>query len=75
MKELKTGFDKTDSPDIIRNTARLLISGAAYNLIQLFKLLLVPENWGITMASLRFSLFHIAGKVARRAHQIEIHLV
>lgn len=76
IKELKTGFgfDKTDSSSFIRNSARALISGAAYNQIQLFKQLLIPEDQGITMDSLRFSLFHIAGKVTRHAHQIVIHL-
>ena len=76
IKELKTGFgvDKTDSFSFIRNSARALISGAAYNLIQLFKQLLIPEDRGITMDSLRFSLFHIAGKVTCHAHQIVIRL-
>ena len=76
IKELKPGFgfDKTDNSNFIRNTARALISGTAYNLIQLFKLLLIPEDRVITMSSLRFSLFHIAGKVTRHVHQIVIHL-
>ncbi|WP_461216006.1 transposase, partial [Lacticaseibacillus sp. GG6-2] len=46
IKELKCGFgfDKTDSSTFARNTARALITGIAYNLVQLFKQLFVSED-------------------------------
>lgn len=76
IKELKRGFgfDKTDSSSFICNTARALISGVAYNLMQLFKQVLMPTDNRITINTLRFKLFHIAGKVVRHAHQIQIRL-
>lgn len=76
IKELKIGFgfDKTDSTSFIRNTARALMSGIAYNLVQLFKQLMVSEQLRITIATLRFALFHIAGKITNHAHHLVIHL-
>lgn len=76
IKELKNGFgfDQTDSTTFIRNTARALISGVAYNLIQLFKVLLIPEDPRITIDTLRFRLFHIAGRVTRHAGKVILHL-
>lgn len=73
-RNLRLGFDKTYNPSFIVNTAGALICGAIYNLIQLFKQLLIPKNRGLTVASLQFSLSHIAEKVTRYAHKIVIRL-
>ncbi|MFC6176946.1 IS1380 family transposase [Companilactobacillus huachuanensis] len=76
IKELKNGFgfDKTNSSTFIANAVRALIGGIAYNLMQLFKCLLVPKGTRITAKSLRFKLFHIAGRVTNHAHLVQIHL-
>ncbi|WP_338043354.1 transposase, partial [Lacticaseibacillus manihotivorans] len=76
IKELKCGFgfDKTDSSTFARNTARALITGIAYNLVQLFKQLFVSEDRRSTISSLRFSLFHIAGRITWHARRVVIHL-
>lgn len=76
IKELKNGFgfDQTDSSKFVCNAARALISGAAYNLIQVFKQLFVPEDTRMTINGLRLALFHTAGRITRHAHKLIIHL-
>lgn len=51
-----------------------MISGAAYNLIQVFKQLFVPEDTRMTINGLRLALFHTAGRITRHAHKLIIHL-
>ena len=75
IKALKTGFgfDKTDSSKYVSNAARALISGLAYNLIQTFKQLFISEDPGITIDTLRLTLFHTAGRITHHARQTIIH--
>lgn len=76
IKELKAGFafDKTDSHSFTMNAARALISAVAYNIVQLFKLILIPFDARKTIATLRFELLHVAGKITHHAHRIVLHL-
>lgn len=76
IKELKNGFgfDQTDSSSFVHNAARALISGAAYNLIQVFKQFFVSEYPRMTINRLRLALFHTAGRITRHAHKLIIHL-
>ncbi|GMG62152.1 hypothetical protein TEHAB4_18990 [Tetragenococcus halophilus] len=77
IKEMKTGFfaDKTDSPSFLANKGRLALSFIAYNIIYLMKQLAFPQEKKTTMIdTIRFQLFHIAGKVTEHARQVQIHL-
>ncbi len=76
IKEQKSGFgfDKTDSSTFVRNSARALVSGVAYNLIQLFRALTMADDKHVTIDTLRFQLFHTAGRVTKHARQTIIHL-
>ena len=77
IKESKAGFfmDKTNSHTFTTNAARATISGIAYNLIALMKLMALPkEQRNTTISTLRFQIFHVAGKLARHAGKIIIHL-
>lgn len=77
IKEVKRGFffDKTDSSRFETNEARMLFSCIAYNIIHLMKSLVFQEkDKRSTIATLRFKLFHIAGKVSRHARNIQIAL-
>ncbi len=77
IKEIKTGFfaDKTDSPSFLANKARLALSFIAYNIVHLMKQLTFPQEKKTTVIdTIRFQLFHIAGKVTEHARQIQIHL-
>jgi len=77
IKEIKSGFafDKTDSKTFLINQFRMMISCVAYSIVQVMKRLVFPEkNRGKRIASIRFQLFHIAGKVTHHARQIRIRL-
>lgn len=77
IKEMKTGFfaDKTDSPSFLANKVRLALSFIAYNIIHLMKQLTFPQEKKTTVIdTIRFQLFHIAGKVTEHARQVQIHL-
>ncbi|GMA66359.1 hypothetical protein GCM10025859_68020 [Alicyclobacillus fastidiosus] len=77
IKEMKTGFfaDKTDSPSFLANKVRLALSFIAYNIIHLMKQLTFPQEQKTTVIdTIRFQLFHIAGKVTEHARQIQIRL-
>lgn len=77
IKEMKTGFfaDKTDSHSFLANKARLALSFIAYNIIHLMKQLTFPQAKKATVIdTIRFQLFHIAGRVTEHARKIQIHL-
>ncbi|MGI1751023.1 transposase [Levilactobacillus brevis] len=68
-------YHKTNSHTFTANAARATISGIAYNLIALMKLMALPkEQRNTTISTLRFQSFHVAGKLARHAGKIIIHL-
>ena len=77
IKEMKSGFfaSKTDSHTFVENSARLALSFIAYNIMHLMKNLTFPEKEKKTVIdTIRFRLFHIAGKITKHARQINIHL-
>ncbi len=77
IKEIKTGFfvNKTDSSAFLANKARLPLSFLAYNLIRLMKQFTFPDKEKHTLIdTIRFKLFHIAGKMTEHARQIKSHL-
>ncbi|MCF1586482.1 transposase, partial [Tetragenococcus koreensis] len=77
IKEMKTGFfaDKTDSHSFLANKARLALSFIAYNIIHLMKQMTFPQEKKATVIdTIRFQLFHIAGRVTEHARKIQVHL-
>jgi len=77
IKEMKTSFfaGKTDSPSFLANKARLALSFIAYNIIHLMKQLAFPQEQKTTVIdTIRFQLFHIAGRVTAHARKVQIHL-
>lgn len=77
IKEIKLGFffDKTDSSTFLSNSARMIFSCLAYNIIRLMVLLVFPENEKKSLIeTIRFKLIHIAGKVTRHAGKIHLKL-
>lgn len=77
IKEIKNGFafDKTDSSTFVANQARMMISCMAYNLVHLMKEATFPkEVKRSTISTIRFQLFHIAGRLTRHARQLRVHL-
>lgn len=77
IKEIKNGFsfDKTDSSTFVANQVRMMLSCVAYNLIHLMKELAFPEEEKrTTISTIRFKLFHIAGRVTKHARKIRVRL-
>lgn len=77
IKEIKHGFffDKTDSSSFRVNSARMMISCLAYNLIHTMKqLTFTKEQQKNTIATVRFKLFHLAGRVTKHARKTRIQL-
>lgn len=77
IKEVKLGFsfDKTDSSTFLANQARMMMSCIAYNIIHLMKELTFPEQEKkSTVSTIRFKVFHIAGRLARHARKIQVRL-
>ena len=77
IKEAKHGFffDKTDSSSFQANHFRMLLSSAAYNIIQLMKHLVLPETErSLTVSTIRFRFFRVAAKFVSHARKIQIQL-
>lgn len=77
IKEVKSdfAFDKTDSSSFTANQFRMLLASAAYNLVQAMKQLVLPaELENATSTTLRFKLFHLAGRVTQHARKLWLHL-
>jgi len=77
IKEIKNGFhfDKTDSHDFLTNEFRMMLSCVAYSIVQVMKrLVFPPKSKGKLISTIRFQLFHIAGKVTLHARKTCIQL-
>ena len=77
IKEIKHGFsfDKTDSSTFLANQARMMMSCIAYTVIHLMKELTFPDKEKkSTVATIRFKVFHIAGRLTRHARKIKVRL-
>ncbi|MEK0153385.1 transposase, partial [Tetragenococcus halophilus] len=59
----------------LANKARLALSFLAYNIIHLMKQMTFPQAKKATVIdTIRFQLFHIAGRVTEHARKIQVHL-
>ena len=77
IKEIKNNFyfDKTDSSSFAANQMRMMVSCLAYNLVHLMKTTCLPEReQKSTLSTLRFKLFHIAGRGVHHARRVQIKL-
>lgn len=77
IKEIKNGFsfDKTDSSTFVANQVRMMMACVAYNLVHLMKEVAFPEKEKrATISTIRFKLFHLAGRVVRHARKIRVRL-
>ena len=76
IEEFKNGFcaDRLSCHRFLANAFRLLLHGAAYNLVNLFRLQL-PRPWrSAQIETLRAQLFKIGARVRQTARCIHIHL-
>lgn len=72
FKELKGGFGMETMPcgDLLANAAYFQTILLAYNLLQCFKADALPDSWRpLTVKTLRFRLFSLAGRVVHHARQ------
>lgn len=77
IKELKYGFglDQFPCSRYLPNGAYFHIVVLAYNLVQALKLLKLEYDWWyITVKTLRYRLFHVAGLVVSHARQLLLKL-
>ncbi|WP_164511503.1 transposase, partial [Levilactobacillus cerevisiae] len=77
IKEAKEGFgfDKTNSHSFQANNVRMWLAVLSYTLTLMFKQLVLSSSMqSKTIGTLRFQLFHIAGRVTTHAHKIVVHL-
>ena len=59
----------------LANAFRLLLHGIAYNLVNLFRLLQLPQAWRSTqIETLRARLFKIGARIRETARCIRVHL-
>ena len=72
IKELKSGFNihHLPSSDFISNAFYFQIGILAYNLFMLFKETLQQSWQRHTIQTIRYKLYHIAGKVIRHARRL-----
>ena len=76
IDELKNGFsaDRLSCHRFLANALRLLLHGAAYNLINAFRRCL-PKNWQTAeISSLRLHFFKLGARVRRTARCLWVHL-
>jgi DDE family transposase len=77
IEEFKNGFraDRLSCHRFLANAFRLLLYGFAYNLVNLFRLLQLPQPWrSAQIETLRARLFKIGARVRRTARCIRVHL-
>jgi Transposase DDE domain group 1 len=77
IEEFKNGFraDRLSCHRFLANAFRLLLYGFAYNLVNLFRLLQLPQPWrSAQIETLRARLFKIGARVRQTARCIHIHL-
>jgi hypothetical protein len=77
IEEFKNGFhaDRLSCHRFLANAFRLLLHGFAYNLVNLFRLLQLPQLWrSAQIETLRTRLFKIGARVRQTARCIRVHL-
>ena len=77
IEEFKNGFraDRLSCHRFLANAFRLLLHGFAYNLVNLFRLLQLPQPWrSAQIETLRARLFKIGARVRQTARAIRVHL-
>jgi len=77
IKELKYGFGLNQFPcsEYLANAAYFHIVVLAYNLVQALKLIKLEDEWRyLTVKTLRYHLFHVAGLVVSHARQLFLKL-
>jgi hypothetical protein len=77
IEEFKNGFhaDRLSCHRFLANAFRLLLHGFAYNLVNLFRLLQLPQAWrSAQIETLRARLFKLGARVRQTARCIRVHL-
>jgi hypothetical protein len=77
IEEFKNGFyaDRLSCHRFLANAFRLLLHGIAYNLVNLFRLLQLPQPWrSAQIETLRARLFKIGARIRETARCIRVHL-
>jgi hypothetical protein len=77
IEEFKNGFraDRLSCHRFLANAFRLLLHSFAYNLVNLFRLLQLPQPWrSAQIETLRARLFKIGARVRQTARCIRVHL-
>ena len=77
IEEFKNGFraDRLSCHRFLANAFRLLLHGFAYNLVNLFRLVQLPQPWrSIQIETLRARLFKIGARIRQTARCIRVHL-
>jgi Transposase DDE domain group 1 len=77
IEEFKNGFhaDRLSCHRFLANAFRLLLHGIAYNLVNLFRLFQLPQEWRSTqIETLRTRLFKIGARIRETARCIRVHL-
>ena len=77
IEEFKNGFhaDRLSCHRFLANAFRLLLHGFAYNLVNLFRLLQLPQPWrSAQIETLRARLFKIGARIRQTARCIRVHL-
>jgi DDE family transposase len=77
IEEFQNGFhaDRLSCHRFLANAFRLLLHGCAYNLVNLFRLLQLPQAWhSAQIETLRAHLFTIGARVCQTARCVRVHL-
>ena len=76
IKEFKTGFGGSVAPSklFMTNSCRMMISIIAFNLMILFKKMILKGQPNYTIETLRFHLFHIGGKIIKHAGKLTVQI-
>lgn len=77
IEEFKNGFhaDRLSCHRFLANAFRLLLHGCAYNLVNLFRLLQLPQPWrSAQIETLRARLLKIGARVRQTARCVSVHL-
>jgi hypothetical protein len=77
IEESKNGFhaDRLSCHRFLANAFRLLLHGIAYNVVNLFRLLQLPQAWRSTqIETLRARLFRIGARIRETTRCIRVHL-
>jgi hypothetical protein len=77
IEEFKNGFhaDRLSCRRFLANAFRLLLHGFAYNLVNLFRPLQLPQAWrSVQIGTLRARLFKLGARVRQTARCVRVHL-